>query len=185
MVGYNLGGSCISGSNNTFLGTNTHLGPGQSSISGSIVLGANAITNTNNQLMVAPTITSFNISGLTASRGTREGTILEFDSSGNIIPSAGTYNSVSKIDTVVADLQTDVIIAGGTSMAIGGESFGTGVTSQHCMAAGDSALKSLTTGSYNTAFGFDALNSITTQASNVGDFALLSCTGNQNTAVGS
>jgi len=51
--------------------------------------------------MVVPTITSFNISGLTASTGTGEGTILEFDSSGNIIPSAGTYNSVSKIDNAI------------------------------------------------------------------------------------
>jgi len=101
MVGYNLGGSCESGSNNTFLGTNTQFKPGQSAFNEFIALGSNAIINTNNQLMVAPTITSFNISGLTASTGTGEGTILEFDSSGNIIPSEGTYNSVSKIDNAI------------------------------------------------------------------------------------
>jgi len=86
MVGYNSGGSCESCSNNTFLGTNTQFKLGQSAYNGSIALGSNAVINTNNQLMVMPTITSFNISGLTASTGTGEGTILEFDSSGNIIP---------------------------------------------------------------------------------------------------
>jgi len=101
MVGYNSGGSCESGSNNTFLGTNTQFKPGQSAFNEFIALGSNAIINTNNQLMVAPTITSFNISGLTASTGTGEGTILEFDSSGNIIPSEGTYNRVSKIDNAI------------------------------------------------------------------------------------
>jgi len=55
--------------------------------------------------MVALNITSFNISGLTASTGSGEGTILEFDSSGNIIPSAGTYNTVSKIDTIISTIQ--------------------------------------------------------------------------------
>jgi hypothetical protein len=108
MVGYNSGGSCESGANNTFLGTNTQLAPGKSSISGSIALGSDAITNSNNQYMVAPNITSFNISGLTTSTGTGEGKILEFDSSGNIIPSAGTYNSMSKIDTELSSLQSSV-----------------------------------------------------------------------------
>jgi len=101
MVGYNSGGSCESGSNNTFLGTNTQFKPGQTAFDGSIVLSSDAVINTNNQLMVAPTITSFNISGLTSSTGTGEGIILEFDSSGNIIPSVGTYNSVSKIDNAI------------------------------------------------------------------------------------
>jgi len=35
---------------------------------------------------------------------------LEFDSSGNIIPSAGTYNTVSKIDTDISTL----LLSGGT-----------------------------------------------------------------------
>jgi len=39
MVGYSLGGTCIVGSNNTFLGANTTLSPGQIYISGSIALG--------------------------------------------------------------------------------------------------------------------------------------------------
>jgi len=123
MVGYNSGGSCESGSNNTFLGTNTQFKPGISSINGSIALGSNAIINDYNQLMVASNITSFNISGLTASTGSGEGTILEFDSSGNILPSAGTYNTVSKIDTEFSSLQSSVssntsdintLLAGGT-----------------------------------------------------------------------
>jgi hypothetical protein len=67
-------GSCETGSNNTFLGTNTQLYPGEQLIR----------------------------SG--------EGTILEFDSSGNIIPSAGTYNTVSKIDTELSSLQSGVAI---------------------------------------------------------------------------
>jgi len=58
--------------------------------------------------MVASNVTSFNISGLTPSTGSGEGTILEFDSSGNIIPSAGTYNTVSKIDTKLSSLQSSV-----------------------------------------------------------------------------
>jgi len=54
--------------------------------------------------MVASNVTTFNISGLTASTGTGEGTILEFDSSGYIIPSAGTYNTVSSIDKIIATI---------------------------------------------------------------------------------
>jgi len=107
MVGYNSGGSCISGSNNTFLGTNTQFKPGISSINGSIGLGSNTIITEDNQFIVASNVTSFNISGLTASTGTGAGTILEFDSSGNIIPSAGTYNTVSKIDTAISALQNN------------------------------------------------------------------------------
>jgi len=103
--------------------------PGNSSISGSIVLGSDAITNSDNQFMVAPTITSFNISGLTASTGTGEGTILEFDSSGNIIPSTGTYNTVSKIDTELSSLQSsastntsdiNTLLSGGTVFTASG-----------------------------------------------------------------
>jgi len=77
-------------------------------LSGSIALGAGAVITNYNQLMVASSITSFNISRLTTSTGTREGTILDFDSSGNVIPSAGTYNTVSKIDTELSSLQSSV-----------------------------------------------------------------------------
>jgi len=123
MVGYNSGGSCETGSNNTFLGTNTQFKPGQSAFNGSIALGSNAIISDYNQLMVASTITLFNISGLSASTGSGEGTILEFESLGNLIPSAGTYNSMSKIDTELSSLQSSVslntsdintLLAGGT-----------------------------------------------------------------------
>jgi len=43
MVGYNSGGTCENGLNNTFLGTNTKLQPDQQSISDSIALGAGAV----------------------------------------------------------------------------------------------------------------------------------------------
>jgi len=62
----------------TFLGCNVQLQPGQNSISGSIALGTGVVINNSNQLMVASTITSFNISGLTPSTGSGEGTVLEF-----------------------------------------------------------------------------------------------------------
>jgi len=107
MVGYNSGGGCQTGSNNTFLGANTQF-KGGTYINGSIDLGEGAVVNGYNQLMVASNVTSFNISGLTPSTGSREGTILEFDSSGNIIPSAGTYNSVSKIYSDFSSLSSSV-----------------------------------------------------------------------------
>jgi cellobiose-specific phosphotransferase system component IIB len=40
--------------------------------------------------------------------GTGMGTILEYDSSKNIIPSTGTYNTVSEIDKAITDLQNSV-----------------------------------------------------------------------------
>jgi len=103
MVGFNAGGGCEQGSNNTFLSANTQF-TGGTYMNGSIGLGEGAIVSGYNQFMVASNITSFNISRLTASTGTGEGTILEFDSSGNIIPSAGTYNTVSSIDKIIATI---------------------------------------------------------------------------------
>jgi len=52
--------------------------------------------------MVAPNVTQFNIPGLVVSTGTGAGTALEFDSAGNILPTAGTYKTVSAIDTINA-----------------------------------------------------------------------------------
>jgi len=47
--------------------------------------------------------------------GTGTGTILEYDSSGNIIPSAGTYNMVSKIDTELSlESSVNSLLSGGT-----------------------------------------------------------------------
>jgi len=43
-----------------------------------------------------------NMAGLAASTGTGAGTILEFDSEGNILPMAGTYNTILAIDTAIA-----------------------------------------------------------------------------------
>jgi len=80
MVGNNSGGGCETGSNNTFLGANTQF-KGATYISGSIALGEGVVVNGYNQLMVASNVTSSNISGLTSSTGSGEGTILEFDSS--------------------------------------------------------------------------------------------------------
>jgi len=54
MVGYNSGGTCISGIYNTFLGANTALVPGQIYLSWSIALGEGVVITESNQLMVAP-----------------------------------------------------------------------------------------------------------------------------------
>jgi len=96
MVGYNLGGGCETGSNNTFLGSNTNF-EGATYKNGSIPLGAGATVKDYNQFVVASNIASFNISGLIPSTGSGERTLLEYDSEGNIIPSTGTYNSVRLI----------------------------------------------------------------------------------------
>jgi len=106
-------GAICDGSNNTFLSCNAQLQPGQSLISGFIALGTCVVINNYNQLMVASTIPSFNSSGLTPSTGSGEGTIWEFDSLGNIIPSAGTYNMVSKIDAELSSLES--IVSSNTS----------------------------------------------------------------------
>jgi len=102
MIGYNSGANCQTGNNNTFLGAYAQFESGMTSINSSIGLGYDAIINADNQLMVASAITSFNMSGLAASTGSGEGTILEFDSAGNILPSAGTYNTVASIDKIIA-----------------------------------------------------------------------------------
>jgi len=101
MIGYNLGGGCETGSNNTFLGSNTNF-EGATYINRSIALGAGGKITGYNQFVVAPNVEIFNSPGLKPSTGSREGTLLGFDSSGNIIPSAGSYNSVSKIDTTIS-----------------------------------------------------------------------------------
>jgi len=98
--GANSGGGCVTGSNNTLLGYNTSISA--SYILGSIALGAGTEITGYNQLMVAPNVTQFNIPGLAASTGTGAGTILEFDSAGNILPTAGTYKTVASIDTAIA-----------------------------------------------------------------------------------
>jgi len=120
MLGIISGPSCITGSNNTFLGYNT-LMYGATYIVGSIALGANARITGNNQLMVTPNITQFNIPGLTASTGTGAGTILEFDLAGNVLPMAGTYKTVAAIDTAIAAINvpnffwfTDPTLSGNT-----------------------------------------------------------------------
>jgi len=97
----NSGLACVVGNNNTFLGDNTSM-YGANYIIGSIALGAGAKVTSYNQFMVASNVTQFNIPGLTASTGTGTGTILEFDSAGNILPMAGTYKTIFAIDMVSA-----------------------------------------------------------------------------------
>jgi len=52
--------------------------------------------------MVAPNVAAFNMAGLAALTGTGTGTILEFDSASNVLPTVGTYKIVASIDTVIA-----------------------------------------------------------------------------------
>jgi len=92
----------MNGSNNTLLGYNTAFKSGLTYYSGSIALGTGATITNYDQLMVASNVTSFNMAGLAALTGTGGGTILEFDSEGNVLPMVGTYNTVSAIDTVIA-----------------------------------------------------------------------------------
>jgi len=89
MLGVNSGPACVVGNNNTFLRYNTSM-YGANYIIGSIALGAGAKVTGYNQFMVASNVTQFDIPGLVASTGTSVGTILEFDSASNILPTAGT-----------------------------------------------------------------------------------------------
>jgi len=89
MVGASAGYSCSEGSNNTFIGSNTAFKPGVGYYNGSIALGTGATITNYNQLMVAPNVTAFNMTGLAACLP-GAGTILEFDSEGNMLPTAGT-----------------------------------------------------------------------------------------------
>jgi len=104
MVGASVGYSCSGGSNNTFNGSNTAFKPRVGYYNGSIALGTGAVITGYNQLMVANNVTAFNMTGLAASTGTSAGTILEFDSEGNILPTAGTYKTISAIETAFASI---------------------------------------------------------------------------------
>jgi hypothetical protein len=64
---------------------------------------------------------TFNIAGLAALTGTGTGTILEFDSAGNVLSTAGTYKTVASIDTAIATINapnffwfTDPSLSGAT-----------------------------------------------------------------------
>jgi len=104
MVGASADYSCSGGSNNTFLGSNTDFTPGVGYYSSSIASGAGATITNYNQLMVAPNVTAFNMTGLVASAGTGTGTILEFDLAGNILPTPGTYKTILAIGTVIGSI---------------------------------------------------------------------------------
>jgi hypothetical protein len=108
-VGPSVLSSLTTGTGNTAVGDSAGGGPygvstssncpGISYYNDSIALGANAVITDYNQLMVSPNIYTINVPALAASTGTGDGTILDYDSSANILPSSGTFNSVSKIDT--------------------------------------------------------------------------------------
>jgi len=110
------GNICISvgsasGSFDNTVSDNIYIGNGTSTnssgVSGSVILGNKASCSTSNQLILSSSITTLNVPGLT-STGSGEGTILEYDSSKNILPSAGTYNSVSQIDTAITAIQNSI-----------------------------------------------------------------------------
>jgi len=71
--------------------------------------------------MVASNVTTFNMADLAASTGTSAGTILEFDSVGNMLPTTGTYKTVLASDTAIAAINvpnyfwfTDPTLSGAT-----------------------------------------------------------------------
>jgi len=106
-LGSAAGYSITIGTRNVFIGSNCE--PYGAACTGAICIGsrvnesaAHVMNTSGYQLYIAPTITSFNISGLAASTGTGAGTILEFDSAGNILPTAGTYKTILAIDTIIA-----------------------------------------------------------------------------------
>jgi len=72
----------------------------------SIALGSGAAITNYNQLVVAPNVTAFNMVSLAPSTGTGAGTILEFNSASNILPTAGTYETVASIDTAIASINS-------------------------------------------------------------------------------
>jgi len=107
-----IGVGSTSGSFDNTVSDNTYIGNGTSTtasgVLGSLILGNNASCSTSDQLILSPSITTLNVLGLVSSTGSGEGTILEYDSSKNILPSAGTYNSVSKIDTAITAIQNSI-----------------------------------------------------------------------------
>jgi len=107
-----LGIGSASGQYDNTVSDNIYIGNGTSTtasgVLGGIILGNNASCSMSNQLSLGSTITSFNFPGLTSSTGSGEGTILEYDSLKNILPSSGTYNSISKIDTAITAIQNSI-----------------------------------------------------------------------------
>jgi len=88
---------------------------GASYIDGSIALGAGATITAYNQFMAAPNVTQFNIPGLVDSTGTRTGTILKFDSAGNVLPTEGTYKTVLAIGTAIAAINAPYAMSWATN----------------------------------------------------------------------
>jgi len=132
-LGYNSGSSITTGTGNICFGVgaalgsydntvsyNIYIGNGTSStasgVLGSIILGNSATCNTSDQLILSPSITTFNVLGLVSSTGTGKGIILEYDSLKNIIPSSGTYlagdYTVSTVATFTSAAGQDITISG-------------------------------------------------------------------------
>jgi len=106
-VGSAAGYGITTGTRNVFIGSNCEsygaTCTGAICLSSRVNESADHVTNTADyQLYITPMVTSFNISGLAPLTGTGVGTILEFDSACNILPTAGTYKTVSAIDTAIA-----------------------------------------------------------------------------------
>jgi len=120
--------------------------------------------------------------GLNASTGTGEGTILEFDYSGNIIPSVGTYNSMSKIDNAIGaasgicplDSSTQVspiYLPPATPTTIGtvyGITLGTSAPGKYNIGYGPGALNTTVSGYQNIGISNGLLSSLTSRTANMG-----------------
>jgi len=111
VAGYGI----TTGTGNVFIGSNCD--PYGAACTGAICIGstvnesaAHVVNTADYQLYIAPTITSFNILGLATSTGNGAGTILEFDSEGNILCMAGTYKTVLAIDTATASINAPYAI---------------------------------------------------------------------------
>jgi len=79
-----VGVGAASGSYDNTISDNIYIGNGTSTtasgVLGSIILGNNASCTTSDQLILSPSITTFNFPSLVSSMGTGMGTILEYDS---------------------------------------------------------------------------------------------------------
>jgi len=94
-----------------------------SGVLGRIILGNNTTCNTSDQLILLPTVTTLNVLGLVSSMGTGMGTILEYHSSKNIIPSTGTYNRAINnkfVNCFFLNGETGLLIGDGTNSYVQG-----------------------------------------------------------------
>jgi len=112
-------------------------------------LGAGTIVTNSDQFIVASNINSFIIPGLTQLTGSGEGIILEYNSSGNIIPSAGTYNIVSKIDTELSSLHSS-LNTNTSDISTGIDGGGLASLASGILCGGSGGIGLVNTGTYGT-----------------------------------